>query len=105
MKDHVVVSGTKRVRENANEKEEDVVEVGSGSGSDQMRGGSNVTVPDFPEEEFKKAFHMGKATFDFICSELESVVTKKRHNATYGDTCSSACSCMHLEIGYRGATP
>nr|GMD11975.1 putative nuclease HARBI1 [Ipomoea batatas]GMD86267.1 putative nuclease HARBI1 [Ipomoea batatas] len=33
--------------------------------------------PDFPEEEFKKAFRMSKATFDMICEELESVVTKK----------------------------
>ncbi|CAN4096485.1 unnamed protein product [Withania somnifera] len=33
--------------------------------------------PDFPEVEFKKAFRMGKTTFDFICNELESVVTKK----------------------------
>ncbi|KAH0653075.1 hypothetical protein KY285_030609 [Solanum tuberosum] len=33
--------------------------------------------PDFPEEEFKKAFRMTRATFDMICEELESVVTKK----------------------------
>ncbi|CAN0901271.1 Protein ALP1-like [Linum grandiflorum] len=33
--------------------------------------------PDFPEEEFKKAFRMSKATFDLICDELDSVVTKK----------------------------
>ncbi|CAI9100646.1 OLC1v1037782C1 [Oldenlandia corymbosa var. corymbosa] len=33
--------------------------------------------PDFPDEEFKKAFRMSKATFDMICDELESVVTKK----------------------------
>ncbi|KAL3532648.1 hypothetical protein ACH5RR_006169 [Cinchona calisaya] len=33
--------------------------------------------PDFPEEEFKNAFRMSKATFDMICEELESVVTKK----------------------------
>nr|GMC95302.1 putative nuclease HARBI1 [Ipomoea batatas] len=33
--------------------------------------------PDFPEEEFKKAFRMSKATFDLIYEELESVVTKK----------------------------
>lgn len=33
--------------------------------------------PDFPEEEFKKAFRMSRATFDMICEELESVVTKK----------------------------
>ena len=32
---------------------------------------------DFPEEEFRKAFRMSKATFDMICDELESVVTKK----------------------------
>ncbi|KAM3301084.1 protein ALP1-like [Capsicum chacoense] len=33
--------------------------------------------PDFPEEEFKKAFRMSRTTFDMICDELESVVTKK----------------------------
>ncbi|XP_031117256.1 protein ANTAGONIST OF LIKE HETEROCHROMATIN PROTEIN 1-like [Ipomoea triloba] len=33
--------------------------------------------PDFPEGEFKKAFRMSRATFDLICEELESVVTKK----------------------------
>lgn len=33
--------------------------------------------PDFPEEEFKKAFRMSKATFEMICDELDSVVTKK----------------------------
>jgi hypothetical protein len=36
-----------------------------------------VNSPDFPEEEFKKAFRMSRATFDMICGELESVVTKK----------------------------
>lgn len=93
--DHGVVSGTKRVRENANENEDGLVEVISGSGSGSgysqqplqqrrlwVKNRSNAwweqcNRPDFPEEEFKKAFHMGKATFDFICSELESVVTKK----------------------------
>ncbi|GAV72984.1 DDE_4 domain-containing protein [Cephalotus follicularis] len=33
--------------------------------------------PDFPEEEFKRDFRMSKATFDMICEELDSVVTKK----------------------------
>ncbi|XWS07593.1 hypothetical protein CRYUN_Cryun41cG0002400 [Craigia yunnanensis] len=33
--------------------------------------------PDFPEEEFRKAFRMSKATFGIICKELEPVVTKK----------------------------
>lgn len=33
--------------------------------------------PDFPDEEFKKAFRMGKETFDLICSELSSVVAKE----------------------------
>ncbi|KAL8488106.1 hypothetical protein ACS0TY_024405 [Phlomoides rotata] len=32
---------------------------------------------DFPEEEFKKAFRMSRGTFDMICQELESAVTKK----------------------------
>ncbi|KAL3655737.1 hypothetical protein CASFOL_000133 [Castilleja foliolosa] len=33
--------------------------------------------PDFPEDEFKKAFRMGKDTFDLICNELSSVVAKE----------------------------
>ncbi|PRQ27997.1 putative harbinger transposase-derived nuclease domain-containing protein [Rosa chinensis] len=33
--------------------------------------------PDFPEEEFKKAFRMGKATFDLICDELNSAIAKE----------------------------
>ncbi|XP_042507508.1 protein ALP1-like [Macadamia integrifolia] len=33
--------------------------------------------PDFPESEFKRAFRMGRATFDFICEELNSVVAKE----------------------------
>ncbi|EOY17653.1 Uncharacterized protein TCM_042422 [Theobroma cacao] len=33
--------------------------------------------PDFPEEEFRKAFRMSKATFEMICQELEPAVTKK----------------------------
>ncbi|KAL3644381.1 hypothetical protein CASFOL_012313 [Castilleja foliolosa] len=36
-----------------------------------------VNSPDFPDEDFKKAFRMTRATFDVICGELESVVTKK----------------------------
>ncbi|CAH9076731.1 unnamed protein product [Cuscuta europaea] len=39
--------------------------------------------PDFPEEEFKKAFRMGKETFEMICSELSSVVAKE--NTTLRD--------------------
>lgn len=33
--------------------------------------------PDFPEEDFKKAFRMGKETFDMICEELNSVIAKE----------------------------
>ncbi|XP_010262020.1 PREDICTED: putative nuclease HARBI1 [Nelumbo nucifera] len=33
--------------------------------------------PDFPEEEFQRAFRMGRATFDMICEELNSVVAKE----------------------------
>lgn len=33
--------------------------------------------PEFPDEEFKQAFRMGKETFDFICNELSSVVAKE----------------------------
>lgn len=32
---------------------------------------------DFPEEEFRRCFRMSKATFNMICDELDSVVTKK----------------------------
>ncbi|KAL2525655.1 hypothetical protein Adt_10709 [Abeliophyllum distichum] len=33
--------------------------------------------PEFPEEEFKRAFRMGKNTFEMICNELNSVVAKE----------------------------
>ncbi|EEF46099.1 conserved hypothetical protein [Ricinus communis] len=33
--------------------------------------------PDYPEEEFKKAFRMSKATFDLICEELHSCIQKE----------------------------
>ncbi|CAK8564015.1 unnamed protein product [Lathyrus sativus] len=33
--------------------------------------------PDFPEEEFRRCFRMSKSTFEFICRELDSAVTKK----------------------------
>ncbi|KAM1012865.1 hypothetical protein ACFX13_043644 [Malus domestica] len=33
--------------------------------------------PDFPESEFKKAFRMGKSTFDLICEELNSAIAKE----------------------------
>ncbi|KAF5743067.1 hypothetical protein HS088_TW09G01129 [Tripterygium wilfordii] len=33
--------------------------------------------PDFPEEDFRRAFRMSKATFDLICEELDSAVIKK----------------------------
>ncbi|KAM7276615.1 hypothetical protein ACFE04_018481 [Oxalis oulophora] len=33
--------------------------------------------PDFPEEEFRKAFRMSKSTFDLVCDELNSVIVKE----------------------------
>ncbi|KAK4744598.1 hypothetical protein SAY87_010910 [Trapa incisa] len=33
--------------------------------------------PDYPEEEFRKAFRMGRETFDIICEELNSVIAKE----------------------------
>ncbi|KAI4380349.1 hypothetical protein MLD38_006548 [Melastoma candidum] len=33
--------------------------------------------PEYPEEEFKHEFRMSRATFDMICEELDSSVTKK----------------------------
>ncbi|KAG6469459.1 protein ALP1-like [Zingiber officinale] len=33
--------------------------------------------PNFPETEFRKAFRMGRATFDMICDELGSAVAKE----------------------------
>ncbi|KAM7513006.1 hypothetical protein LguiB_011881 [Lonicera macranthoides] len=33
--------------------------------------------PNFPEEDFRKAFRMSKSTFDMICEELDSIVNKK----------------------------
>lgn len=32
---------------------------------------------DFPEEEFRKAFRMGRSTFDVICEELNSAIVKE----------------------------
>ncbi|KAG5103408.1 hypothetical protein JHK84_048377 [Glycine max] len=32
---------------------------------------------DFPEEDFKKAFRMGRETFDMICEELNSAIVKE----------------------------
>ncbi|CAO2823151.1 unnamed protein product [Amaranthus hypochondriacus] len=32
---------------------------------------------DFPDDEFKKLFHMSKATFNMICHELQPSITKK----------------------------
>jgi len=36
-----------------------------------------VSHPDFPDHEFRRAFKMSKSTFDFICNELDPIVTKK----------------------------
>jgi len=33
--------------------------------------------PDFPDEEFRKAFRMSKATFEMICDELDPIINKK----------------------------
>ncbi|XP_027355760.1 protein ALP1-like [Abrus precatorius] len=33
--------------------------------------------PEFPEEEFRKAFRMGRVTFEAICEELNSVIAKE----------------------------
>ncbi|KAJ9550557.1 hypothetical protein OSB04_014602 [Centaurea solstitialis] len=33
--------------------------------------------PDFPDQDFRKAFRMGKDTFEMICNELTSVVAKE----------------------------
>ncbi|KAI4377522.1 hypothetical protein MLD38_015131 [Melastoma candidum] len=33
--------------------------------------------PEFPDEEFKKAFRMRKSTFDTICDELNSAIAKE----------------------------
>lgn len=33
--------------------------------------------PEYPESEFKKAFRMGKKTFDAICDELSSAIAKE----------------------------
>ncbi|KHN32196.1 Putative nuclease HARBI1 [Glycine soja] len=33
--------------------------------------------PEFPEQEFKKAFRMGRLTFEAICQELNSVIAKE----------------------------
>ncbi|XP_038986532.1 U-box domain-containing protein 34-like [Phoenix dactylifera] len=33
--------------------------------------------PDFPEAEFRRAFRMGRATFEFLCEELGAAVAKE----------------------------
>ncbi|KAG6469502.1 protein ALP1-like [Zingiber officinale] len=33
--------------------------------------------PDLPEEEFRRAFRMSRATFDFLCDELGSAIAKE----------------------------
>lgn len=33
--------------------------------------------PDFPEEEFRRAFRMSRATFNMICDELDPIINKK----------------------------
>ncbi|KAK8597789.1 hypothetical protein V6N13_095187 [Hibiscus sabdariffa] len=59
----------------------------SGTGSGQQRRlwvkdrskdwWDNCNHPDFPDEEFKRAFRMSKATFKMVCEELEPAVMKK----------------------------
>ncbi|XP_012451022.1 protein ALP1-like [Gossypium raimondii] len=59
----------------------------SGSGSGQQRRlwvkdrskdwWTKCNHPDFPDEEFKRAFRMSKATFNMVCEELEPAVMKK----------------------------
>ncbi|XP_051149636.1 protein ANTAGONIST OF LIKE HETEROCHROMATIN PROTEIN 1-like [Andrographis paniculata] len=36
-----------------------------------------INSPNFPDADFRRAFRMSRATFDMICNELESVITKK----------------------------
>ncbi|KAF3781738.1 putative nuclease [Nymphaea thermarum] len=36
-----------------------------------------VSAPDYPEDLFRRAFRMGRATFDMICGELNSAVEKE----------------------------
>ncbi|CAN4115821.1 unnamed protein product [Withania somnifera] len=49
----------------------------SNSEKDQKAWWDQCNSADFPEEEFKKAFRMGKDTFELICNELSSVVAKE----------------------------
>lgn len=81
-------SGSKRVRRESSDNETtSSAEAGGGNvGSSQRRlwvknrskaWWEHCNSSDFPEEEFKRDFRMSRATFDMICDELESVVTKK----------------------------
>ncbi|KAI4376519.1 hypothetical protein MLD38_014270 [Melastoma candidum] len=36
-----------------------------------------LSSPDYPEEEFKRELRMSRATFEMICEELDSSITKK----------------------------
>ncbi|KAF7143164.1 hypothetical protein RHSIM_Rhsim05G0017500 [Rhododendron simsii] len=42
----------------------------------QLRWWDQCSHPDFPESEFRRAFKMSKSTFQFICSELDPVISK-----------------------------
>lgn len=81
-------SGSKRVRRESpdNEATSSAEAAGGNVGSSQRRlwvknrskaWWEHCNSSDFPEEEFKRDFRMSRATFDMICYELESVVTKK----------------------------
>ncbi|KAG8367201.1 hypothetical protein BUALT_Bualt16G0048000 [Buddleja alternifolia] len=81
-------SNTKRARTEADDvvtTSDETTSVANGGGAQRrlwVKNRSNawweqVNSPEFPEEEFKNAFRMSRATFDMICEELESVVTKK----------------------------
>ncbi|KAK6120394.1 hypothetical protein DH2020_045874 [Rehmannia glutinosa] len=77
-------SNTKRARSECDNVSDESTSAAHGGGHRRLwvKSRSNawweqVNSPDFPEEEFKKAFRMSRGTFDMICEELESVVTKK----------------------------
>ncbi|KAE8658046.1 putative WRKY transcription factor 50-like [Hibiscus syriacus] len=48
------------------------------SGSDKLLWWDECDGPDYPEDEFKKEFRMSKSTFEFICSELNSVIRDEK---------------------------
>jgi hypothetical protein len=79
---NTVVPETKRARRNSPDADGSEPGVGTSQRRLWVKSRSNewwekYNSPEISDEEFEKAFRMSKGTFEMICEELESVVTKK----------------------------